>query len=257
LGAFIVSALWLLLFSGQWAFLKSRGLDTSACRRRVGLAFVATAFGLLGGFVFAPTLKATAGKADLEVLKDKQVGIYNVKVIQGDSAEPVMDWLESNGFAVTEDDRMAFDAYTEQGWCFVAAQVRPDPNDPTQEITIDGLAAPLVLTFPADKPIYPLALTATAGPKTEILLHTVSDTKLTCEGRLKLRSAGPVSGKHVAELFSVPNESNEWEPIVAIPDGMMTLCKFKGTMTAAQMARDLEFEPADDNEPFRERRFVW
>ena len=35
------------------------------------------------------------------------------------------------------------------------------------------------------------------------------------------------------------------------------LCKFKGTLTPAQMEKDMIFAPAQNNEPYRKHITVW
>ena len=193
------------------------------------------------------------------MIKVQPAGIYDVTVIRGGAPDAVMDWLSAAGFHFEDSDKATFVDYVARGWCFVAAKVRAGAENQT----VEGLADPLVLTFATDKPIYPLALTATAGAKTKILPYTVSDTKLTCRKRLKLRYAAPIEGQAASGLFSVrvtgPDESERprYEPLMDIPDTTLTLCKFKGTMSAAQMARDLEFEPAADNKPYKGHEFIW
>lgn len=52
-------------------------------------------------------------------------------------------------------------------------------------------------------------------------------------------------------------EFEEWALFDNVPDESMMLCKFKGRLTPEQMKQDLIFEPAADNEPYRETKVVW
>ena len=119
------------------------------------------------------------------------------------------------------------------------------------------MAAPLVLTFATDKPVYPLALTATAGADTEILIYTLTANKLTCGDRLTLHYARKQHPRSVMDRVYFGTESDTFAPIEGLPDKPMMLCKFRGTMTAAQMAEDLVFESAPDNAPYRETIWTW
>lgn len=260
--SFLASSTWLLTCVARCLAFEACWLERGARREHVRWASLATAVTLflaLDAYVFGVRVTAGSQEEDVEVLKVQPVGIYDVAVIRGDSAEPVVEWLNIAGFHFSDSDKAVFADYVARGWCFVAAKVRAG----VEARSVEGLVDPLVLTFPTDKPIYPLALTATAGAKTEILLYAVSDAKLTCRRRLRLRCATPVKKEAVSGLFSVKvapsdgSESPRYEPTMDIPNETLMLCKFKGTMTAAQMARDLEFEPAADNEPFTERRIVW
>jgi hypothetical protein len=179
-----------------------------------------------------------------------------VKVIRGDSAEAVTSWLKDNGFNFTQTDVTSLQGYIARGWCFVTAKVGPDSQASDHKVVTEGLVAPLILRFPTKKPIYPLALTATAGTATEVLIYALSDKKLSCGERLKLRVAGhrSVQTQVLAETLAA---SKSPALFAGIPDGKNMLCKFKSRLTAEQMRQDLKFGPAPDDEPYAERKIVW
>jgi len=58
------------------------------------------------------------------------------------------------------------------------------------------------------------------------------------------------------KLFVQTEEEAFWR-MEGLPDKRMILCKFKGTMTAAQMREDLVFEATTDNAPYRETIWTW
>ncbi len=207
---------------------------------------------LISGF-FMPAL-SKVGAGDVEVVKAEQVGIYDVKVVKGDTAQAILDWLKENNFKFNENDREVFSNYVNKKWCFVTATVRQNTRD--EKISVRGLVAPLILKFESDKAIYPLALTSVIGSQTEILLYTLSDNKLSCNERMKLRYSGTIRTKDFFDSLLTYSQTET----KSIFDGLsekMTICRFKGKLTSEQMKQDLEFEDAKDNEPFRERRIVW
>ena len=63
----------------------------------------------------------TSHKGQVEVVKAEQVGIYDVKVIKSDSAESIINWMNENGYFLTEKDVVVFDDYVSRVWCFVSA----------------------------------------------------------------------------------------------------------------------------------------
>jgi hypothetical protein len=191
----------------------------------------------------------------VEVVKAEQVGIYDVKVIRAENSNALTEWLKDSGFSFGQEDGQAFQGYVDRGWCFVTAKVRPDPATNKQQIVAEGLAAPLILIFKSDKPVYPLALTATGGKETEILIYTFSDAKLTCGGRLKLRDARQCSPLEV--LGSVQTEAMGWSLSGDVAKSPPMLCKFKSRLTPEQMKQDLIFDFASDNKPYRERKIAW
>ena len=206
--------------------------------------------------IFIPNLKMSAGVTDVEVVKAEQVGIYDVRVIKGDSAEDIVDWLKENEFSFSENDVEVFEDYVNKKWCFVTAKVRQDIETVVGKISAGGLVDPLIMKFETDKAIYPLALTSVIGTETEVLLYTLSENKLSCNKRMKLRYSG--SKKTESLLSRLLNES---EPdLKAMFDDIpeeMTICKFKEKLTPEQMKQDIEFEDAPDNKPYRETKIVW
>lgn len=213
-------------------------------------------FVLILGFLM-PSLGVVREIADAEVVKSERVGIYDVKVIRGDTAGAITNWLDENGFRFDANDTVIFEGYVDRNWCFVTAQIAADPNTPERHIANEGLVAPLLLKFASEEPIYPLALTAATGADTEVLLYTLSDSKLTCGRRLKLRHAkrdrpGDIVGPVVQAM-----DPAKQALLDNLPEQSMMLCKFKGRLTPDQMKQDLILTPAPDNEPYRETKIVW
>ena len=195
--------------------------------------------------------------AGIEIVKAKQVGLYDVKVVRGDTTEAICAWLGENGYGYGENDEAVFEDYVDRGWCFVAAKLHADPNTPEQIIVAEGMAAPLILQFASKSPVYPLALTSVAGTKTEVLLYALADSKLTCGERLRLQRAREIDPEKALHVPLAMAEVEKWALFDDMPDKPMMLCKFKGRLPPEKMKRDLVLEPAADNEPYRETKVVW
>ena len=194
-----------------------------------------------------PTLHKAGSEVD--ILKVETVGIYDVKVIKGNDANAVTGWLKENGFGYDETDSKMFDQYVKKGWCFVTAKVNRKADKESSEVISQGLAAPLVLRFDAKEAVYPMALTATAGSDTEILLYVYSHHKMDCGDRLKLAFAGEVTIPF-NERSSLGIEPNTF--FEKIKEDGWYLCKFKGTLKPDQMTEDIIFKHAKDDDPYRE-----
>jgi hypothetical protein len=223
--------------------------------RRARNAAIVTVVAFLLAIVFMPPL--ARGIDGVDVVKAQKAGVYDVKVIFSQNAEAVMEWLKENRFGFSDEDRQVFQDYVARGWCFVAAKVDPARGTEEKRIVSEGMAAPLLLKFASERPVYPLALTATAGMETEVLIYTLSDAKLTCAERLALQRARQMEIQPILRSLVAQAEVEEWSLLRDLPETPMMLCKFKGRLTPAQMKQDLEFAPAPDNEPYQERRIVW
>ena len=70
------------------------------------------------------------------------------------------------------------------GRFYAVVEIRPDlPYQRAFLAHQDGVET-LVLQFDSEKPIYPLALTATAGKETEVLLYVMARERVSAGGRM-------------------------------------------------------------------------
>ena len=190
----------------------------------------------------------------VDVIREEQVGIYDVQVVKAGDAGDLIGWLNENRFQFDEEDRRMFDDYLRRGWCFVVARVDPTRNA-DEKFTAEGLVAPLILRFQTADPVYPLALTAMAGSDTQVLLYVLGEHKWQNDDRLDLEYAGEV---HLSLLEAICREALPDMPAGCFADGPLSyLCKFKGTLTPVQMEKDMVFGPAQDDEPYRKHITVW
>ncbi len=217
--------------------------------------------------IFPSGIFSTAGMrqssgGDVEILKAEKAGIYDVKVIKSGNTEAILEWLNENNFDFDVNDSDVFTDYISRDWCFVVAKVQPEPGTKKDKISREGLAAPLVLKFDTEKAIYPTALTASIGTDTQILLYTLSDNKLDCKDRLKLRTARKTYPLRLDPNFWIPKENQEYrvnflaDIFKKLPQDMI-ICKFKDTLTSDQMKTDIFLENAPDNQPYHETKIVW
>ena len=114
----------------------------------------------------------------------------------------------------------------------------------------EGMADPLILSFQSPSPIYPLALTATGGFDTEVLLYVFGDKQYECGGRVKLRYSGFTKWDISAILM-------DYIPDLGIVYTTPILTKFKQTLSPEEMREDLVFEPVAKHKPYRETVWVW
>ena len=233
-----------------------KGRLSNGLRIGVLLSIVATILILQ----FPITRSAARAKfpVQVETLKSQQAGIYDVKVIRAKAAADVLAWLNENSFRFGPEDEAAMQAYLDKGWGFTVAKIRPSVGRPTPTPSSEGLADPLILRFPSANPIYPLALTATGGHDTEVLIYLASDIPRTCDRRLPVRYAG--KGPRPFDLCDLMTDQDEafWSKDELSGKYPFTrLAKFKGTLTPEQMRKDLEFLPDPNQTDYREHIYRW
>lgn len=190
----------------------------------------------------------------VEVLKEERIGVYDAKVIKSDSSEAILAWLEEGEFHFEEKDVKVFDDYVKKGWCFVVANLAP--NTGQKERSYEGLAAPLILRFPHEKPIYPLALTGTGGYDTKVVIYLATEKFVKADDdRLEMKYAGEFFRWHTFYSYLL---SCEPEGFMKISDSLdLNLMKYKGTLTPEQMSTDLTFTLTDEDFSYQEHITVW
>lgn len=226
-------------------------------RHRVGLVLGATAvlisWACLSALLFTFTGRTGSRAPSVDVVKAEQVGIYDVQVVKADQAGDLIEWLNRHQFQFDETDTQVFDQYLRRGWCFVVARIDAARGAEERQVASEGLVAPLIVRFAAETPVYPLALTSTAGHETEILLYLLSENKWQNDGRLELHYAG-AGGLDTYGL----TQNVEPEGFFFGTDlDLSFLCKFKGTLTPKQMREDLTLTLAADDKPYRKHLVIW
>jgi len=103
------------------------------------------------------TEKAMARPAGVIVLERKQVGAYDVAVLQAGDSGALVRWLRDNGFAMVPAAEKPIRAHVAEKWTFVAARVSvPEAARGLSE----GTLAPIRLTFRTERPVYPLRVSS-------------------------------------------------------------------------------------------------
>ena len=132
--------------------------------------------------LFVPTLMRTRYQGiaatdipGVKVHEVRQVGSYELTVLETESSQALDAWLEDNGFTgLSEQDEKIVSDYIKNKWCFVAAKLRRQG---------DGFSRPhpLSMTFPSEEPTYPMRLTATVGSDVYLELYVIADKQATCD----------------------------------------------------------------------------
>ena len=190
-------------------------------------------------------------ESGIDVIHEREVGIYQAKVIQAADSSSLIAWLNEGGFQFQSSEQPVLDDYLKRGWVFVVAKVKPEERRKMGD-TYEGMPDPLILRFESRTPVYPLALTGTTGMATEVTLYVLSRSKWQARDGLSLLFASPVwTGLVATGVFESPIAFKPWE------QELPYLCTFKGTLTPEQMRKDIELKPAADNARYREHRIIW
>ena len=184
-------------------------------------------------------------RREVEVVFHRTFDLHEVSVLRAETVDGILGWMDEHGFAAGPEDRAAFADYVDRGWVFVATRLRGP--DSARQRSPDGLAAPLVLRFPAEAPVYPLALTGTGGHDSEVVVFLMSGTVFDAPGQIRLRFLDGVESGLLDPLRRAEPEGFFGEADLEF----RYLHRFWDRFTAAQMADDIRFVPEPRLRPFK------
>jgi len=133
----------------------------------------------------------------VKVIEIKTVGAYEVTVLSATNAASLGEWLDARHFSFPKEKQNVLDDYVKKQWYFVAAKIDPTQNGfvlqhgplkrgpdrgaislSTRKKLASGELHPLVISFPSEKCVFPLAISAVNGKPSEVSLYVLSSEPL-------------------------------------------------------------------------------
>ncbi len=185
---------------------------------------------------------------DVEVTDVQQVGSYEIAVLDANSPEGLNRWLQSNGFVtLNEDESSVVTDYISEGWCFIAAKLQRQGGGYSEP-------HPVAITFPIEKPVYPMRLTAFATDELYLEISVISD-QVASSPLLTLECSDAYHlDQDAAKAFRYGREpvkafvGQKFEQTIGHPAASSILwegcviSKLVGVLGPKQMGEDIEFE---------------
>jgi hypothetical protein len=209
---------------------------------------------ILGVFLYPCLLPAglsldRSGPIDtVSVVGMKRVGNYEVSVLCATSSSVLSKWLKDHSLSPLSSEAKAIaDDYISRKWCFLAAKLQRDQNG-------KSTPHPILATFPAANPIFPMKLTRLANSTTRVELFCIADQQMAATGfhtaaADKFHSAGSYQQLANDTLASVYRGNNEGLTI-GNPDVVKRMwpnsiaTRLSADLTPQQMNADVQLQPA-------------
>jgi hypothetical protein len=133
--------------------------------------------------------KSRGEPRDVKIIEVKTVGAYEVTILSSTSPSALTDWLSANRFSFPKEKQDVLDEYIKKRWFFVVARVNPEGNgfvvkssvaprptisSSTRKKLASGELHPIVISFPSEKCVFPLAISSVNGGPSEISLYVLS-----------------------------------------------------------------------------------
>ncbi len=187
---------------------------------------------MLGAGGAAPT-----GAAPVTLLERQTLGPFEVSNLAATDAKALVDWLQSNGYALSPTLAGALQPYITQGWFYVAVRLQPGAGD-----TLQGTLDPLWVTFASDQIVYPMRASKNAHTQQTVTVYVLADHRVSKTqnfGRTHISFADWIEP---AALTQAPS-------LAAFVDRKLFLTKFQETVEPAQVNDDFVFKYASADEP--------
>jgi MYXO-CTERM domain-containing protein len=126
------------------------------------------AFGGSSSAQSAGAIGGSGGGPSVQVVSQQVIGPYDAVTVRSTQGEALGDWLRANGFAVSTAIQPTIDAYTTEGFDFIALKLRPGYG-------VQAMQPVRVVTAGAD-PKLPLRMVAAGvGARVGIVLFVLSE----------------------------------------------------------------------------------
>ncbi len=220
-------------------------------RRLVTAWVLSSLLALLLGAMAIPafsTVRNSTGPDPGALSIERQViGDYEVSILAGEDGVKIAGWLQQNGFAVPAASVPVFAEHADAGGCFVATKLRRDAPS-----TLPQVPHPLVFTFNAAQPIYPMKLTGTGiRSALDLDLYVFADAVAHVDG-LPLRACGRIetatpdsASPRFNRTHAPPAEDRVRISHAALRElcaGTTIATRLRGTLSPAQMQQDLTIQ---------------
>ncbi|MBN2314274.1 MAG: DUF2330 domain-containing protein, partial [Sedimentisphaerales bacterium] len=202
---------------------------------------------------FTPTLGvrfqgiAFRTSSGIRIYDVKEIGRYDLAVLEADNSEALNTWLLNNGFTgLSEKDESIVSDYVKDHWCFVAAKLRRENEGYSKP-------HPLSMSFVTDVPIYPVRLTGTTGADVYLELFVIAEKRAVCKQltldisdtyhleQMKVRRVYQIEplpgfvGKSYHQAIGHPDARKQmWDGCV--------LSRFSGVLTSESMSEDISLQ---------------
>lgn len=171
------------------------------------------------------------------------IGSYQVKVISGKDGTNVVNWLRNSAFSVPPMAANAIAQYAKEGWVFLAAKIRKDRSEPWP-------LHPLKAVFPAEKPIYPMRLTAAYEIPMRLELTVIGPARAFC------KELPSWSGSKKGIEFEAPLKNSiegevlrEWDSSLYKVATKLDYCTYmRADLELSSVKHDFTFEWKDQQE---------
>jgi len=186
------------------------------------------------------------------VISEQSVGAFDTVILTADNPMALTDWLDEHGYHHSIEDNAILQGYIDQKWIFTAMRLRVEFTEGGRRSArfFDQPIDPILLTYRAERLIYPLRLTSiSAREGTDVTVYILTPDKMyfpsarveyanriTDDERDAIRLRHPTLGSFIGEA--------------------RYLTRLRRSFARTEMDTDFELVRHQDNQEFRRVRYM-
>jgi Uncharacterized protein conserved in bacteria len=148
---------------------------------------------------------ARGGAESVKVIEVKTVGAYEIAILSGTNSSALAEWLSANQFNFPKEKQHVLDDYVQRHWFFIAIRIDPEGSGweyksgvfkpakisaAIRKELANGELHPIIISFPSEKCVFPLAISSVNGKPSEVSLYVLSAnplaSRVVLEGKLQV-----------------------------------------------------------------------
>ena len=202
-----------------------------------------------GGVVF----DSAGGEDGVTVISEQSVGAFDTVILTADNPMLLTDWLDEHGYHHSIDDNAILQDYIDRKWVFTAMRLNVEQFEDGERrparffnATID----PILLTYAADKLVYPLRITSiSAREGADVIVYVLTSNKMHFPSA-KVQYANRITdSEHDAIRLRYPTFSS-------FIGELRYLTRLRRSFARTEMDTDFELVRHQDNQEFRRVQYM-
>ena len=195
----------------------------------------------------------SAGEAEgVTVISEQNVGAFDTVILTADNPMALTDWLDEHGYHHSIDDNAILQSYIDQKWIFTAMRLSTQFQDGRRRRAqfFDATIDPILLTYTAERLIYPLRLTSiSAREGADVTIYILTPNKMHFP-RAKVEYANWITdSEHDAIRLRYPT-------LGSFIGESRYLTRLRRSFARTEMGTDFELVRHQDNQEFRRVRYM-
>ena len=195
---------------------------------------------------------ATAEDAGVTVISEQEVGAFDTVILTATNPRALTDWLDNHGYHHSIEDNAILQSYIDQRWIFTAMRLGTQSRGGRRMRAqfFDATVDPILLTYRADRLIYPLRLSSiSAREGADVTVYILTSDKMHFPSA-RVEYANRITDiEHDAIRLNYPT-------LNSFIGEMRYLTRLRRSFARTEMDIDFELVRHQDNQEFRRVRYM-